>query len=634
MLIPGVVLSYLLGACDRSSGTGADGGDRDGGGEPRGPAFLREEADALFTLDHVPWFELDLPDGAWEQLQAVAAAEEYTVAELAFDGEPFGTVGLRFKGGDATLRRCVSGEYTCAKLGMKIRFDKYVEDQRFFGLKRLNFHSLIWDPSKLHERLGYDLYREMGVFAPRAAWGTLVINGESFGVFSMVEQVDGRFTDDRWPDRGDGNLYKESWPGYGDEDYFSEALKTNKETAVHDAVVAFSEGMVAAYGEGPDALIEELGNWTDLDYLQRYLAVDDALNNWDGVTTFYRPLDRSWTANHNYYWYQEEEADRFWLVPWDLDGVLVPAKGPVDAPHWTRVPDDCDREYAEFNNRTYVLAPGCDPVFRGLSADTGAYLSAVEELLDGPFAEEEMRSTIDALADHLALAIDEDPDEEVRAEWPGAVEALRRDIPLFRARLERLSSGGAVRPFTLARDRVNDFEDADILSVGWGVAVYPNPSSFAHRTLVSGGPPGSDQALRVDFEYRADDDGGTPYVVAYLYNGSGSTNVSDHAGVRFDARANRARPLRIELSSPAQSLAGEGIYQGWDLDADDAWQTFELPFAEASVEQWVIDEGREPDDSISDITALLRGIRFFPRCISCDPGPDVGFLEVDNVEFY
>jgi spore coat protein CotH len=99
-------------------------------------------------------------------------------------------VATRFKGSLGTLAGCFrdDGSQYCSKLSMKLKFDEYVRDQRFFGLKRLNFNSMILDSSSLRERLAYRLFREMGVAAPRAVHARLRINGELIGLFSLVEE--------------------------------------------------------------------------------------------------------------------------------------------------------------------------------------------------------------------------------------------------------------------------------------------------------------------------------------------------------------------------------------------------------------------------------------------------------------
>ena len=61
------------------------------------------------------------------------------------------------------------------------------------------------DKSQLHDRLGYWLYREMGVPAPRAIHANLYINGAYNGLFSMVEQIDEQFASFNFSD-GSGNL--------------------------------------------------------------------------------------------------------------------------------------------------------------------------------------------------------------------------------------------------------------------------------------------------------------------------------------------------------------------------------------------------------------------------------------------
>src|SRR5690606_31187098 len=93
-----------------------------------------------------------------------------------------------------------------------------------------------------------------------------------------------RLTANRWPDAPDGNLYKEVWPTETQRGAALDALDTNEEVGDVSAFTAFAEALVAA---DPADARATLGSYMDLDYLARYMAVDDATANYDGVTYFW-----------------------------------------------------------------------------------------------------------------------------------------------------------------------------------------------------------------------------------------------------------------------------------------------------------------------------------------------------------
>lgn len=409
-------------ASARDAGSPDASDQADAGGDP---------AAALFDYPRVPSFDLSLPAEAWEELKLNAQDEQYVPAELSFEGATVGTVGLRFKGYYGSLYTCFdeSGAQTCPRLSMKVKFDEYNEDQRFYGLKRLNFNAYRYDDSRLKERLTYDLYRAMGVIAPRATWAVLRVNGESLGLFGMVEQLDGRFTDSHFPQAPDGNLYKELWPTEANAESAVAALTTNEETADVSAFVAFATALSAAE---PSAARAVLGQYMDLDNLARYMAVDDAVANYDGVTYFW--TDGAASKNHNYYLY-EAGPTQFTLIPWDVESTFW-INPDHAAPHWTVLPADCSQTYAYWEGLAF--APGCDPFFKALGADLSGWRAASRELLEGPFAEEAMLATIDRHAAFIADAAHADPTPSMYVSFDLAVAGLRETIPEMRARLEAL----------------------------------------------------------------------------------------------------------------------------------------------------------------------------------------------------
>ena len=407
--------------------------------QPSDPDLADTDAAELFDYPHVPAFDLFLPADEWENLKIHARDEVYVPAEACFEGKSIGRIGMRFKGYYGTLYECFDeqDQMICPRLSMKLKFSEYDSDFRFFGLKRLNFNAYRYDDTRMRERLTYDLYRAMGVVAPRAAWAVLRVNGESQGLFGMVEQVDGRFTADRWPDNPDGNLYKEVWPSQSSAGQIAAGLKTNEETAEVEAFVAFVAGMDAASEE---QLTETLGEYTDLEYLARYMAVDDAVANYDGITYFW--TDGVSTGNHNYYFY-EEGPKRFTLIPWDVEATFW-INPDHQAPHWTEMVSDCSLTYEYWGG--LAKAPTCDRVVRALAKDLSGWRAAAEELLSGPFAEETMVAAIDRYADFIRAEINADPTPLAYGTFDDSVEYLRGSVPDLRARLEQLLTGQDAQP--------------------------------------------------------------------------------------------------------------------------------------------------------------------------------------------
>ncbi|MBN2342580.1 MAG: CotH kinase family protein [Deltaproteobacteria bacterium] len=396
------------------------------------PALADADAQALFDYDHVPVFDIFLPEEEWNMLIENAVDEEYTEASLCFEGQAVGTVGLRFKGSYGTLYGCFddSGELICDRLSMKLKFDKYVEDQRLFGLKRLNFRANRHDDSRMKEKIVFDLFREMGITAPRAAWAVVRVNGESLGLYGMVEQIDGRMAADRFPDYPDGNVFKEIWPTDTVESTVVDGLRTNDEAPDVSAFLGFSQAIAAA--DDDEARLSVLGQYMDLDEWARYMAVDDAVVGYDGVTYFY--TDPYSTHNHNYY-IAEDTPGHFRLIPWDVEASFW-VNPDHAAPHWTEIPDDCSLTYPYWSG--YAIAPACDPIFAALNTNLGPWREAAQELLDGPFSVETMRTRIEQHAAFIGEAARAPETPTMYTTFDNSVSGLIDMIPELRERLQLL----------------------------------------------------------------------------------------------------------------------------------------------------------------------------------------------------
>ena len=170
------------------------------------------------------------------------------------------------------------GAKACTKLSMKVKINWDDPDAEFFGLRKLQFHSQNLDQTHMHERLGYWLFREMGVPAPRSVHARLVVNGEFVGLFALTEQIDGRFTRHNFED-GTGNLYKEVWPlrsngepRTGEE--FYDGLKTNENDDDLDMsqMVSFAEQIATK-----EDMQETMRQWMDIEEIISYAIVDRSI---------------------------------------------------------------------------------------------------------------------------------------------------------------------------------------------------------------------------------------------------------------------------------------------------------------------------------------------------------------------
>ena len=184
-------------------------------------------------------------------------------------------------------------------------------------------------------------------------------------------------------------------------------------------------------------LPKALAVYMDIDYLLRYMAVDFAIANWDGITTFYCGL--TWAClNHNYYVYQEEELPFFWLIPWDLEATFLLDHwlGPVEP--WDELEPKCeDIPIMPGETDMYIRPAGCDPMNRAIAlADRPLYEKYLKEILENHIEREVMLRKIDALVTLITPYIESDPDMDIES-WQAEIEWQIGELDQVRARVAK-----------------------------------------------------------------------------------------------------------------------------------------------------------------------------------------------------
>ncbi len=410
-------------------------------------AWVDGSSDVLFDQNELHTFELTLSEEALAQIDADPAAEQYVEGSLTFRGETVEPVGIRYKGSIGAFVGCLdgrdwanpSGAKTCTKLSMKVKINWDDPDREFYGVRKLQFHSMNLDPTQLHERLGYHLFREMGVAAPRSVHARLLINGEYSGLYALTEQIDGRFTRHHFPD-GTGNLYKEVWP-FGpdgevqDADTLIASLRTNEDDSPTAVLTnTFAEQLLAT---GNTERI--LRDWMDLDAAIAHVVVDRTIRHDDGPFHWYCSPDGC--EPHNFYWYEDPSGPTLHLVPWDLDNAFENLQfetNPVTpvADELGEITNDCE-PFAHGAFRLQQRSATCDPLFAAFAEQTSMYDEIESALWDGPLAKDTVEPLLDTWVEQMTAATAEaaeaHPDAPEVDEWTRRVDDLKNALDYLRS---------------------------------------------------------------------------------------------------------------------------------------------------------------------------------------------------------
>ena len=385
--------------------------------------YLNSNSDFIFDQNELRTFELKLSKKDLEKIDSDPTAEKYVEGMMVFEGDTISPIGIRYKGSVGAWVGCVDGENwfepsgkkICTKLSTKVKINWKGRDERFYGLKKLQFHAQNLDPSLMHERLGYWLFRSMGVEAPRSVHARLVINGEFIGLYALTEQIDGAFTDYHFDDK-DGNLYKEVWPlnmngEPMDPQSLISALKTNEDDNPSTDIIS---GFADKLHNGKESDIPNIiSEYMDINKVLSLVVVDRAIRHDDGFLHWYCSEDGC--ASHNFYWYEEPNNKKVNLIPWDLDNAfenIIKNANPVTpiADEWGKTSNNCNPfPYGEFG--MYQWSAACDKLTGGWARDKELYEELKNKFIQGPFAASNVNALLTAWSEQIRPVVKEAQDK-------------------------------------------------------------------------------------------------------------------------------------------------------------------------------------------------------------------------------
>lgn len=247
----------------------------------------------------------------------------FVPAEVFYNGIEWYRVGVRFKGNSSLQSTWQRG---ILKLAFKLDFDEFedtypqIDNQRFYGFKKLSLKNNYEDRSMLREKVAGDVFRNAGLVGSHTAFYRLYVDyGDGplyFGVYTMVEEVDDTVLDTQFTDN-DGNLYKPDGDGASlVEGTFSEDVfvkKTNEDDYDWSDILSLFATL------HDDTRITDTATWRthletvfDTDAFLEYLAVNTVIQNWD---TYGR-------MTHNYLLYNNPDTGKLTWINWDNNEAL------------------------------------------------------------------------------------------------------------------------------------------------------------------------------------------------------------------------------------------------------------------------------------------------------------------------
>ena len=331
-----------------------------------------------FARDHVLEVAVEMAPEDWERLRTrtrtladivggadclaepVADIFSWFSATVTVDGVVYREAGVRKKG--------FFGSLSSDKPSLKVRFDKYVDDQLLGGvIDRITLNNSKQDVSMINTCLAYEVFAAAGLPAPRCNFATVTVNGTGFGLYVHVEEIKPPFLARHFA-RADGNLYEGTLSDFRPDWRGTFEKKSNEDAGDWSDV----EAVIAALQDASPAGLEALDAIVDRDRFLSFWATEVLVGHWDG-----------YAGNRNNYHFYREPGGRFVFIPWGVDTVFATNDVPFDA----------------FESPPSVNAHGAlahrlyrDPTWRA------AYADRLRHLLDTVWQEDKLLRSANELA--------------------------------------------------------------------------------------------------------------------------------------------------------------------------------------------------------------------------------------------
>ncbi|MBL7888202.1 MAG: CotH kinase family protein [Bacteroidia bacterium] len=242
----------------------------------------------------------------------------YIPAQVIVDGQQLDSVGIQFKGNSSYYN------YPSNKKPFTLSFNEYISGQKYNGLKNINLNNMYQDPSFMREKMFLDFCNAKAMYAPRANYARLYINGNYWGLYLMVERITKTFLKDRFGDNDD-NLWKGDGSGSSCADLKYHGTLTSYyncyELKTNELANDWSKLINLTYQ------INMTTNTQFRDSVEAAMNTQSFISAWAAFNLFVEFDSYPYRFIHNYYIYHDSIANKFQFIVWDAStafGMDVP----------------------------------------------------------------------------------------------------------------------------------------------------------------------------------------------------------------------------------------------------------------------------------------------------------------------
>jgi hypothetical protein len=166
---------------------------------------------------------------------------------------------------------------------------------------------MVQDPSKIHETVVYKLFRSVGVPAPRTGYANLTINGEAFGLYLNVENVDDVMLDKWYGADNTNHLYEGTYLGWSNQlDPFDGGYEVDEGDEDDRADL---QNLYDLNNTDAEQWFDTMKDIVDFQNVVRMWAVERYSGHWDGYSA---------DIVNNFY-FHSDATNKFTMLPWGTD---------------------------------------------------------------------------------------------------------------------------------------------------------------------------------------------------------------------------------------------------------------------------------------------------------------------------